>query len=188
MLQTSPQGWKLLLEANIWLTFYVCVFLLSTTSLILLFCFASTWAMILIHFLFHFSLCYAIIWGSVIKRFCEHFPQNVPCKFIVLRMTMLHTIRVFAGPAFQKSCKNTYTAGLPHDTAAVWFVLPLQIQRKWGLRVEWSSCLSSWLERYVIREERWVSSSVLTWQFARRSGILSWGRGGGWARGSHANH
>lgn len=35
-------------------------------------------------------------------RFCEHFLQNVPCKFIVPRMMMLHTACVCAGPVFQK--------------------------------------------------------------------------------------
>ena len=52
------------------------------------------------------------------KQMCRQLLQNGLCKITFLRMIMLPTTYTFAGPAFQKCCKNTRTAGLPHDTAA----------------------------------------------------------------------
>lgn len=125
--------------------------------------------------------------GSWKIRFCEHFLQNAPCKS---RMTVLDCVCVCAGPAFQTCCKNTCTAGLPHEPAAVWCAAITNMQEM-GLRVEWSSCLSSWLESCIIREECWVSSSVLMWQFTRYPSVLSWSGGAGWSKrdtGSHASN
>lgn len=52
------------------------------------------------------------------NRCVKHFLQNGLCQITFLRMSVLPTTYTFAGPAFQKCCKNTCTAGLPHDTAA----------------------------------------------------------------------
>lgn len=101
--------------------FYLLLFLclLSPASRILLFCIVSTWAMV------HSpSLPFPTALRNDLKephriRFCEHFLQIVPCKFIVLRTMMLHTTRLCAGPVFQKGCKNTCIAVLPPGTAAV---------------------------------------------------------------------
>ena len=53
---------------------------------------------------------------------CRHLLQNGLCQITSLRMIMLPATCTFAGPEFQKCCKNTCTAGLPHDTAATWCV------------------------------------------------------------------
>lgn len=168
------------------LPFSAWVFLWSAAPLILWFHIVSIWAVI-------HSFCFIsygampYLKGSWKIRFCEHFLQNVPCKS---QMTVLDSTCVCAGPAFQMCCKNTCTAGLPHEPADVWCAAITNMQEM-GLRGEWSSCLSSWLESYIIREECWVSSSVLMWQFTRYLSVLSWSGGEGWGKrdtGSHANN
>lgn len=169
----------ILLEQNICFTFLYLPFLLSTASLILLFCFVPY----VPHDAHSFSLPFFILLCKNLKephkiRSCKkksserHFLPDAPCKFIILRRMMLHTTCVFAGPAFQKCCKNTCTVGFPHHSAAAWYAAVTAMQEM-GLRVEWPSCLSSWLERYVIREESLVSSSALMWQFTRWLGGVS---------------
>lgn len=85
--------------------------LLSTASRILLFlyCVCRGHDTQSLSLLFRFG-------GTIKIGFCEHFLQNVSCKFIVLRRMGLPTTCVYTQPALHKFCNKACTAGLPHDT------------------------------------------------------------------------
>lgn len=107
---------------------------------------------------------YALQWfGGTIKiGFCEHFLQNVACKFIVRRRMELPITCLWLSLPYTNVATTPALLGC-HMTQ-LWDGLPLQMCRKWVLGVEWPSCLYSWLERCVLGDECWVSSSVLMWQ------------------------
>lgn len=187
VLQTSPEGWELLLgQSNIYFAFLCLRSIVNCIwNSIILYC------VHLGHHTCSFSLPFPIMLRNDSKepcktRFYEHFLQNVPCKFIVPRMMMLHTACVCAGPVFQKRLQK-YSA-LPgcHMTQQLWDVLLLQICRKWVRRVEWPSCFIAWFERYIIREKCRVSSLALMWRLLKVLALFPETGVKGGAKGSRA--